>query len=202
MNLPDNLGRKSPKWSWFPGLVPVSAVWSDDMSVETQQTNTRAAVQDALPLWYAHTINTIIGIMGGPQQVRGPHITSNLRKEVSATINSFTHLPQQVREWLLWVLDQKPSLNHPKWATDVAFDGPIERFITGREKQAILSFIAEQEWCRDIGVITLVNPRFRNQTRFLWYKIWSSWKNRLQLITPEAGKLSITLGKIKKILTV
>ncbi len=193
----ENLGHKAPKWSWFPGLVPEEAVWDNSVGVASQQANTQTAIENALWIWLDHTVKTLIGMLARPEQIKEAAISSNLRTEVVEAINA-ARIAEKIKQSLLGVLDTVPRLSSNQKVKDIPFDWKLETFITERERQAILALIQEEEWCRSIEAIKLINPRSRGGVRILWYRIWSSWNARIELHSPVAGRLSIKFnGKTK-----
>jgi len=201
MKEPDNLWHKAPEWSWFSGLVPDRAVWNRWTAEATQQDNRLNAIKDSLPLWLEHTVQTAIGILAHPNQIRWSSITPNLRAEVSELISAAS-ISEKNKEALLGVLDTVPHLKFKPAPRDIPFEWEIEDFITEEERKAIVSFIQEIEGCKNEESIKLVNPRNRGRMRLIWYKIWTTWKNRIEFYVPQAGKLSITSDRQTSIVSI
>ncbi|MBP7823519.1 hypothetical protein KA050_04160 [Candidatus Gracilibacteria bacterium] len=193
----ENLGHKAPKGSGFPGLVPEEAVWDNSVGVASQQANTQTAIENALGIGLDHTVKTLIGMLARPEQIKEAAISSNLRTEVVEAINA-ARIAEKIKQSLLGVLDTVPRLSSNQKVKDIPFDGKLETFITERERQAILALIQEEEGCRSIEAIKLINPRSRGGVRILGYRIGSSGNARIELHSPVAGRLSIKFnGKTK-----
>lgn len=141
MKLPH--GTKKPEWSWFPGHVRHEDVWDASRAIGQQNHNLNTLIEDALPLWNEHTLNTLLGFFAENVMDRDPNtgaISIKLRKRVSDTISSVSCLQEEKRDALMGLLDRVPKRKQsPSMQSNIEeqFAWTLGEFITPQEDRML-----------------------------------------------------------------
>jgi hypothetical protein len=134
MRLPH--GAKKPEWSWFPGLVRHKDVWHTSRAAEQNNQNLISLIEDSLPLWNQHTLDTLLGFFVQntmDREISTGAISTNLRKRVSDGISSVPWLKKEKRDALMGLLDEVPTRKQPPRPpvdNEEKFEWPVSEFIT------------------------------------------------------------------------